>query len=189
VSVVRCSWAVGDPIMEDYHDTEWGVPLHDDRKLFEFIVLDLFQSGLSWRTILHKRAAFDAAFAHFEVDQIASFDDQDVARLMNDTGIVRNRLKVAATIANAKAVLKIRQSAGSLDHFLWALSDGNPVVNRFEAGNDVPAATEESTVMSRALKQEGMAFLGPVVCYAFMQGAGFVNDHLVSCFRYKELTN
>jgi DNA-3-methyladenine glycosylase I len=183
----RCPWAEGDTLMEQYHDTEWGVPVHDDRKLFEFMVLDLFQSGLSWRTILYKRAAFDSAFAHFDIARVAAFDESDKARLMSDAGIVRNRLKVDAAITNARQILKIQEKYGSLDRYLWGIVGSKTRVGTHTDNRHIPATTDDGIAMSRALKSEGFRFMGPVVTYAFMQGAGLVNDHLVSCFRYKEL--
>jgi DNA-3-methyladenine glycosylase I len=187
MSDTRCDWASGDPLMERYHDTEWGVPLHDNRKLFEFMVLDLFQSGLSWRTILHKRAAFDAAFDHFEVEKVARYGASDEARLMADAGIVRNRLKIEAAIHNARQVLVVTEQYGSLDRYLWDMVGGEPLRTNYRDGQDIPATSDESIRMSKTLKADGFKFMGPVVCYAFMQGAGLVNDHLVGCFRHSEL--
>jgi DNA-3-methyladenine glycosylase I len=187
MSVERCAWVGNDPLMIAYHDTEWGVPVHDDRKLFEYLVLDAFQAGLSWRIILNKRAGFDAAFEHFEPAKVAQFGPPDIDRLMSDTSIVRNRRKIEATIANALLVIKIQKDYGSLGAFLWGPSNGQAISCGYETSNLVPTTTKASDEMSKRLKDYGFKFFGPTVCYAFMQGAGFVNDHLRSCFRYSEL--
>jgi DNA-3-methyladenine glycosylase I len=172
-----------------YHDEEWGVPVHDDRKLFEYMVLDAFQAGLSWRTILNKRAGFDSAFAHFRPQVVAGFGLRDVERLMADPGIVRNRGKIESTIANARLVEEIQAEFGSLEARLWELGGGKTLVNRNEREADVPARSDVSHAMSQALRARGFTYVGPTVCYAFMQAAGMVNDHLVSCFRYAQLTH
>ena len=182
----RCDWApTGDPLYLEYHDQEWGTPSHDDRHLFEMLVLEGAQAGLSWSTILRKREGYRRAFAGFDADAVARFGAADVERLMADSGIVRNRLKVESAIANAHAVLAAREQHGSLDAFLWGLVPGAPL--RRGDGN-VPAETAESRSMSKALKRAGFRFVGPTVCYAFMQACGLVNDHTVDCFRYAELT-
>lgn len=185
--IQRCAWAGSDPLYLRYHDREWGVPVHSDRRLFEFLILEGAQAGLSWITILRKRPAYRAAFADFDAKTVARFGARDVRRLLNDAGIVRNRMKIAATIANARAVLAVQQEHGSLNRFLWSFTGGQPLVNRRQRLGDVPAATEESRAMSKALSQRGFRFVGPTICYAFMQAVGMVNDHVVDCFRYRPL--
>jgi DNA-3-methyladenine glycosylase I len=181
---IRCPWAGTDPLYIRYHDDEWGVPVHDDRRLFEFLVLEGAQAGLSWITILRKRPAYRAAFAHFDPRAVARFGARDVRRLLADAGIVRNRLKIDAAIDNARAVLAVQQEHGSLDRFLWSFTDGRPLVNRWRRRTDVPAETDVSRAMSKALRGRGFRFVGPTICYAFMQAVGIVNDHLVTCHRY-----
>jgi DNA-3-methyladenine glycosylase I len=183
----RCSWApLDDPEYLAYHDEEWGVPLHDDARLFEMLTLEGAQAGLSWSTILHKREGYRRAFAGFDVAKVARFTDAKVERLLQDPSIVRNRLKVASTVANAGASLEVRDEFGSLDTFLWGLVGGTPLVNRW-SGGDIPAETPASRAMSKELKRRGFRFVGPTVCYAFMQACGMVNDHATTCFRYAEL--
>ncbi len=172
--------------MRAYHDQEWGVPVHDDTKLFEFLVLDAFQAGLSWRTILYKRENFRKAFAEFDAARVARFDRRRIERLMGDAGIVRNRQKIEATVANARAVLKVRKQHGSLDRFLWELAEPRST-QCFRQSGEIPALTNVSKSMSKALLAQGFAFVGPTICYAFMQAAGMVNDHLVSCFRHADV--
>jgi DNA-3-methyladenine glycosylase I len=185
---VRCAWAgTADPLNLAYHDEEWGVPLHDDRKLFEFIVLEGAQAGLSWRTILGKRARYRHVFARFDPRRVARFGARDVARLLADPGIVRNRLKVTAAIDNARAVLAVQREAGSLDRHLWSFVGGKPIQNRWRTTRDVPAKTAEAEAMSRDLAKRGFRFVGPTICYAFMQATGMVNDHTVDCFRHRQL--
>ena len=184
----RCDWVVGAaPLYLDYHDGEWGVPSHDDRHLFELLILEGAQAGLSWATILRKRAGYQAAFSGFDVDAVARFRDDDVQRLLEDAGIVRNRAKIEAAIANARAVLRVRDEFGSLDTYLWRFVDGGPIQNHWRNLGELPAETRESQAMSKDLKRRGFKFVGPTICYAFMQAAGLVNDHLVSCFRYREV--
>jgi DNA-3-methyladenine glycosylase I len=186
---VRCGW-VGDgsdTVMRAYHDEEWGVPSHDDRHLFEMLVLEGAQAGLSWSTILNKRQGYRNAFAGFDPKKVARFDEAHVERLLLDPAIVRNRLKVNATVANARAVLDVQRAFGSLDAYLWSLVGGSPIVNRTTRGQQAPAETETSRAMSKDLKRRGFRFVGPTVCYAFMQATGMVNDHLTSCFRYREV--
>ena len=185
---LRCGWCGTDPLYVAYHDTEWGVPVHDDRRLFEFLILEGAQAGLSWLTILRKRAAYRAAFANFDAATVARFGARDVRRLLGDAGIVRNRLKVAAAIDNARAVLDVRERHGSLDAYLWSFVDGRPVQNRWSALRQVPAETDASRAMSKALRQQGFRFVGPTICYAFMQATGMVNDHLVDCFRHRQVS-
>jgi DNA-3-methyladenine glycosylase I len=185
---IRCAWAgTTDPLYLAYHDEEWGVPLHDDRKLFEFIVLEGAQAGLSWRTILGKRARYRQVFARFDPRRVARFGARDVTRLLADTGIVRNRLKVTAAIDNARAVLAVQRELGSLDQHLWSFVGGKPIQNRWRTIRDVPAKTAEAESMSRDLVKRGFRFVGPTICYAFMQATGMVNDHTVNCFRHRQL--
>ncbi len=182
----RCSWAGEDPAMIRYHDREWGVPLHRDRALFELLILEGAQAGLSWSTILHKRAAYRAAFDRFDAQKIARYNDQRVAVLLANPGIVRNRLKVAATISNARAFLEVRKEFGRFDRYIWSFVGGRPIQNRRHPG-EVPARSPESDAMSKDLVRRGFRFVGSTICYAFMQSAGLVNDHLVGCFRHSEL--
>jgi DNA-3-methyladenine glycosylase I len=186
-SVVRCPWPGEDPLMVAYHDTEWGTPLHDDQKLFEFLVLDAFQAGLSWSTILKKRENFRRVFDNFDYRKIARYDSKKVARLLADAGIIRNRLKIAATITNAKAFLKIQKEFGSFDRYIWQFVDNAPRRNNWQSLKQIPAKTAQSDTMSKDLKQRGFSFVGSTICYAFMQAAGMVNDHLDTCFRHKQV--
>jgi DNA-3-methyladenine glycosylase I len=184
----RCEWAPGaDPLYVAYHDEEWGVPSHDECHLYEMLTLEGAQAGLSWATILRKRAGYREAFAGFEPERVARFTSRDVERLLGDPGIVRNRLKVESTVANARAVLALRDAGESLDGLLWGFVDGEPRQNRRRTLADLPAQTDESRAMSRELKRRGFRFVGPTVCYALMQAVGMVNDHVVSCFRHAEL--
>ncbi len=178
----RCAWAA-DELHWDYHDTEWGVPVHDDRRLFEFLVLEGAQAGLSWSTILRKRDNYRKAFRDFDIAKVARFTAKDEARLLADAGIVRNRQKIAAAIGNAKAVLAIQKEFGSFDAWLWQFVDGAPRVNRPRALQDVPARTAQSDALSKALQARGFKFVGTTICYAFMQAVGIVDDHSVDCFR------
>jgi DNA-3-methyladenine glycosylase I len=183
--VKRCAWVPeGDPGYVAYHDVEWGVPSHGERHLFEMLTLEGAQAGLSWSTILRKREGYRAAFANFDAEQVARFTKRDVERLLGDPGIVRNRLKVESTVNNAKRVLELE----SLGDYLWAFVDGSPIVNRWRKLSEIPAETAESRAMSKDLKKRGFRFVGPTVCYAFMQATGLVNDHVVDCFRFAELT-
>jgi DNA-3-methyladenine glycosylase I len=186
--VRRCEWVPeGDPLYVAYHDEEWGVPSRDDRHLFELLILEGAQAGLSWATILRKREGYRRAFAGFDADAVARFGERDVERLLADPGIVRNRLKVESAIANARATLAVREERGSLSDYLWSAVGGEPKQNAWTALSEIPAETEESRAMSKDLKRRGFRFVGPTVCYAFMQAAGLVNDHVVDCFRYGEL--
>jgi DNA-3-methyladenine glycosylase I len=186
--LVRCGWAnESDPLYLAYHDEEWGVPSRDDRHLFELLVLEGAQAGLSWSTILHKRGGYRRAFAGFDAERVARFGERDVERLLGDAGIVRNRLKIASAIDNARAVLAVREERGSLADYLWEFVGGGPIVGRFRAVAEIPAETDESRAMSKDLKRRGFRFVGPTICYAFMQGVGMVNDHVKGCFRYREL--
>ena len=184
----RCKWAEGTgPGYVAYHDDEWGVPVHDDRKLFEFLVLDAMQAGLSWRTVLKKRESFRKACRQFDPQKIARFGKRDIERLMNDAGIIRNRLKIESAIANAKALIEVRQEFGSFDSYIWGFTGGKTIKNRWKELGQLPAESDESRAMSKDMKKRGFKFCGPVICYAFMQAAGMVNDHLGHCFRHKEL--
>lgn len=180
----RCFWAGDDPLMIDYHDREWGVPLHEDRALFELLVLEGAQAGLSWSTILRKRENYRAAFDGFDAAKIARYTDKRIAKLMADAGIVRNRLKIGAAIDNARAFLEVQKECGSFDSYIWGFVDGRPIRNRRRGKGDVPATTKQSDAMSKDLQRRGFRFVGSTICYAFMQSAGLVNDHLLSCFRY-----
>ena len=186
-SIVRCPWCGSDPLYRAYHDHEWGVPLHDEQRLFEMLTLEGAQAGLSWLTILRKREGYRKAFAGFDPQLVAGFGDADVARLLADPGIVRNRLKIASTISNARAVLEVQARYGSLDAFLWSFVDGVPIRNKWRSMAEIPASTPLSDVMSRELKRHGFRFVGSTICYAHMQATGMVNDHLVSCPRHAEL--
>ena len=180
-------WGPASPLMQAYHDTEWGVPQHDDRVLFEYLLLDGAQAGLSWETILNKRAAYRAAFARFDPRKVAAFTAADVRRLLADAGIVRNRLKIASAIGNAQLFLDVQREFGSFDAFVWRFVDGVPVRGRFKTWKSVPATTPQSDALSQELKRRGFKFVGSTICYAFMQAAGLVNDHLVSCPRQRAL--
>jgi DNA-3-methyladenine glycosylase I len=181
----RCAWPADDELMIQYHDEEWGMPLHDDRKLFEFLVLDAFQAGLSWRTVLYKREAFRRAFDDFNPKKIARYDDAKVETLMQDAGIIRNRLKIKAAITNAQYFLKVQQEFGSFDQYIWQFTDGKTLQHNIKASGQTPASSPESDAMSKALKKMGFKFVGTTICYAFMQASGMINDHLTSCFRHK----
>lgn len=183
----RCAWAGDDPRMIAYHDEEWGIPVHDDRVLFEFLILEGAQAGLSWATILNKREAYRRAFANFDPETVAHFDEADRARLLTDAGIVRNRLKIDAAITNAQIVLEVQEAHGSLDAYLWSFVDGVPIQNAWRTLDEVPTQTPCSVAMSKVLKKRGFRFVGPTICYAFMEAVGMVNDHVVDCFRHAEL--
>ena len=183
----RCAWAGDDPLYAAYHDREWGVPVHDDRLLFEFLILEGAQAGLSWITILRKREHYRRVFDDFDAQRIARYDTDKVASLLADPGIVRNRLKVAAAIANARAFLEVRREFGSFDAFIWDFVQGRPIQNRWASLSEIPAVSAESQAMSRALSKRGFRFVGPTICYAFMQAVGMVNDHTTDCFRHGEL--
>ncbi len=182
----RCSWAK-TPIEIDYHDQEWGVPLHDDQKLFEFLILEGAQAGLSWVTILKKRSAYRQAFLGFEIAKVARFRPAKTASLLRNAGIVRNRLKIESAIRNAKAAMAVQKEFGSLDAYLWQFAGGKPIRNTWKSLKQVPATSEESDALSKDLKKRGFNFVGSTICYAFMQAVGMVNDHTTDCFRYQEL--
>ena len=185
--IIRCNWAQKE-INIPYHDKEWGVPVHDDRLLFEFLILEGSQAGLSWDTILQKRARYREVFDHFDAQKIARYDATKVRTLLADPGIIRNRLKIASTISNAQAFLKVRQEFGSFASYLWQFVGGKPINNAWKLHKQVPAKTKESDAMSQDLKKRDFRFVGSTICYAFMQATGMVNDHLVTCFRYRQVS-
>jgi DNA-3-methyladenine glycosylase I len=186
--VKRCEWApVDSPVYLAYHDEEWGVPVHDDGHLFEMLTLEGAQAGLSWSTILNKREGYRRAFSGFEPGKVARFSSRSVDRLLSDPSIVRNRMKIESTVTNARAVLQVQEEDGSLDSYLWSFVEGSPKVNRFRKLGEIAAETPESKAMSKDMKRRGFRFVGPTVCYAFMQACGLVNDHVTSCFRWAEL--
>ncbi len=180
----RCNWTQNDLLMNAYHDEEWGLPLHDDTKLFEYLLLDAFQAGLSWKTILHKRENFRKAFDNFDYQKIALYNEAKIALLIQDPGIIRNKLKIYSSIGNAKAFMKIQAEFGSFDHYIWQFVHHKTIVNHWETLSMIPAKTPESDAMSKDMMKRGFKFVGSTICYAFMQAAGLVNDHLVSCYRY-----
>jgi DNA-3-methyladenine glycosylase I len=184
----RCGWSGDDGLMVEYHDSEWGVPVHDDRRLFEFLMLETAQAGLSWRTILHRREGYRRAFAGFDAEKVARFNRRKVESLLKDPGIIRNRLKVEGAVKNAKAFLAVQEEFGSFDAYVWRFVDGRPIVNRWKSMREVPAVTKEAETLSKDLKGRGFTFVGPTIVYAHMQATGMVNDHIVSCFRHKPLT-
>lgn len=187
--VVRCEWAdnKSKPLDIKYHDEEWGVPVHDDRALFEFLILEGAQAGLSWSTILNKRKNYRKAYDNFEPRKVAKYLDSRQKELLQNEGIVRNRLKVAASVTNAKAFLEVQKEFGSFDKYIWAFVGNNPIQNKWKTLKEIPATTNESDVMSKDLKRRGFKFVGSTICYAFMQATGMVNDHTINCFRYKKL--
>ena len=185
----RCPWCGQDPLYVAYHDNEWGVPVHNDRLLFEMLILEGAQAGLSWITILRKREHYRAAFKQFEANKISHFTSADVARLLKNEGIVRNRLKIESAIKNAKAFLAVQKEFGSFSHYVWSFVNHRPIVNKRKRMKGIPSTTSESDAMSRDLKKRGFSFVGPTICYAFMQACGLVNDHLVNCYRYSQVGN
>ncbi|HTD47644.1 MAG TPA: DNA-3-methyladenine glycosylase I [bacterium] len=184
---VRCDWAMGSPLMTAYHDAEWGVPVRDDRVLFEFLTLEGAQAGLNWLTILQKRREYRAAFAGFDPEKVARFDGRMRRSLLRNPGIVRNRLKIDSVITNARAILKVQQEFGSLSEYVWRFVGGTPIMNAWTSLREIPSQTSESRQMSKEMKKRGFAFVGPTTCYAFMQAVGMVNDHVVRCFRYTQV--
>lgn len=184
---IRCPWPSGDKLMIKYHDKEWGVPLHNDRKLFEFLILEGFQAGLSWRTILHKRENFRKAFDNFDFNKIAKYNKRKIKSLLKDAGIIRNKLKIEAAITNAKAYLQVRKEFGSFDKYIWSFLEGKPIDNKFKSLKELPVKTELSDKISEDLKKRGFKFVGSTIVYAHMQATGMVNDHLISCYRHKEV--
>lgn len=185
--VKRCSWAGDDPAMRTYHDTEWGVPLHDDRQLFEFLSLEGAQAGLSWSTVLNKRAAYRKAFRGFDIARVARMTDKALEKLMDDPGIIRNRLKIYSTRNNARAALKVIDEIGSLDKYFWSFVGGKPIRNKWAGRGDVPATSEISDRLSKDMKKRGFNFVGSTIVYAHMQATGMLNDHVLDCFRYKQV--
>lgn len=183
----RCEWCGADPIYVKYHDREWGVPVHNDRKLFEFLVLEGAQAGLSWLTVLKRREGYRKAFAEFDAEKVARFTEKRIERLLQDPGIIRNRQKVEAAVANARAFLKVQEEFGSFDSYSWRFVGGKRIVNRWRRDSELPATSKESDSFSRDLKQRGFKFVGSTIIYAHMQAVGMVNDHVVTCFRYKEV--
>jgi len=183
----RCAWCLGDPVDEDYHDSEWGVPVHDDRVLFEFLILEGAQAGLSWRTILHKREGYRQAYADFDPARVARFDETWVAEQVNNPGVVRHRGKLERSIDNARAFLEIQAEHGRFADYLWDFVDGEPIINGWRRMGQVPATTPLSDRLSKDLKRRGFRFVGPTICYAYLQAVGVVNDHLVDCFRHVQL--
>ncbi len=185
----RCEWVTEDPIYIDYHDKEWGVPVHDDRRLFESLVLDGMQAGLSWLIILKKRENFRRAFDHFDPQKVARYDERKIDELVQNAGIIRNKLKIQAAVHNARAFLEVQEKFGSFDAFIWDFVDGRTIINSWKSIRELPATSPESEKMSKTLRQLGFRFVGPTICYAFMQAVGMVNDHIVDCFRYAELNS
>ena len=183
----RCEWGTSSVLYIEYHDSEWGVPVHDERLLFEFLILEGAQAGLSWSTILNKRQAYIQAFDNFEPSKVASYDDAKVQQLLANPGIVRNRLKIQAAIQNARSFLKVQDQYGSFDAYIWQFVDGKPVQNSWKSLQEIPATTKESDAMSKELKKRGFTFVGSTICYAFMQAVGMVNDHTIDCFRWQEV--
>ncbi len=183
----RCRWATHNPQMIEYHDKEWGIPIHDDQLLFEFLILEGAQAGLSWSTILQKRENFRKAFDYFDAHKIAQYSDQKIEELMNNEGIIRNRLKINAVIANAKTFLEVQREFDSFDKYIWQFVNHKPIINKFKELSELPSKSGQSELMSKDLKKRGFKFVGPTICYAFMQAVGMVNDHTIDCFRYNEI--
>ncbi|MBC8334892.1 MAG: DNA-3-methyladenine glycosylase I [Anaerolineales bacterium] len=186
-NLIRCPWPTNDPLYIRYHDEEWGLPVHDERKLLAKLILDGAQAGLSWITILRKRENYWEAFDQFDAEKMARYDEKKIAELMGNAGIVRNRQKINSTIKNAQSYLRLKDELGSFDDYLWGFVDGKPIVNALQTEKDYLAISPESEAMSKDLKKRGFSFVGPTICYAFMQAVGMVNDHVVSCFRYEEV--
>jgi DNA-3-methyladenine glycosylase I len=187
-TLIRCAWSGNNPLMIEYHDKEWGVPVHDDRMLFEFLILEGAQAGLSWQTVLNKRDNYRKAFGNFEAKKIARYTAADTARLMANPGIIRNRLKIDAAIQNARAFLRTQKEFGSFDAYVWRFAGGKPIDHKITSGKEIPATTKESDALSKDLLKRGFSFVGSTICYAFMQAVGMVNDHGVRCFRYEEVS-
>jgi len=183
----RCEWGTVSQLYIDYHDNEWGVPIHDDRTLFEFLILECAQAGLSWETVLKKRENYRKAFSNFDPVKVSRYSDKKVEALMGNKGIIRNRLKITSAIKNAERFLEVQKEFGSFDTYIWQFVNGKPITNRFKSIQEIPATTKESDAMSKDLKKRGFTFVGPTICYAHMQATGMVNDHIVGCFRYKEI--
>jgi DNA-3-methyladenine glycosylase I len=189
INMRSCEWPSGDPLMIEYHDLEWGVPIHNDKKHFEFFLLDCFQAGLSWRTVLHKRKNFEEAFDHFDFRKVAEYGSDKIDVLLQDAGIIRNKAKINATIQNARLFLQIEKEFGSFDAFIWQFTGGRTLHNKWKKINDIPPSSKESDAMSNELVRRGFKFVGTTICYSYMQAAGMINDHLIYCYRYKELKN
>ncbi|TFG15103.1 MAG: DNA-3-methyladenine glycosylase I [Promethearchaeota archaeon] len=185
--VYRCEWSNYNKLMREYHDKEWGVQTHDDRTLFEFLILEGAQAGLSWNTILQKRENYRNAFDNFDCEKISQYNESKIEELINNDGIIRNRLKMNAAVLNAKALLKVKKEFGSFDHYIWQFVNYKPIIHKFKTFSELPSSTRESEMMSKDLKKRGFKFIGPTICYAFMQAVGMVNDHVVDCFRYDEI--
>jgi DNA-3-methyladenine glycosylase I len=185
----RCEWATSSELLRSYHDDEWGVPIHDDRTLFEFLILEGAQAGLSWSTVLKKREGYRKAFDNFDARKISKYSEKAFSRLLTNSEIIRNRLKITAAITNARAFLRVQKEYGSFDRYIWQFVNGEPIRNSWRKMTDIPSSTPQSDAMSRDLIKRGFKFVGPTICYAFMQAVGMVNDHVVGCFRYKELRN
>ena len=185
--LIRCAWSEADELYIEYHDKEWGLPLHDEHRLFEMLILEGAQAGLSWSTILHKRAAYRQAFDHFDPQKVARYNQAKIARLMSNAAIIRNKAKINAAIGNARSFLETQAEFGNFDKYIWQFVDGKPLINRRKSLKQIPAETAESRAMSKDLKARGFRFVGPTICYAFMQATGMVNDHLLECFRYEEV--
>jgi len=185
----RCEWANRSDLEQAYHDTEWGTPVHNDRKLFEFLILEGAQAGLSWSTILKKREGYRQAFDNFDVKKISAYSEDNIAELLNNSEIIRNRLKINSAVTNARAFLSVQKEFGSFDAYIWQFVDGKPIRNAWKKSAEIPAKTPESVAMSNDLKKKGFTFVGPTICYAFMQAVGMVNDHIVDCFRYDDINN
>ncbi len=185
--VKRCGWCGTDPLYVKYHDEEWGIPVHDDTKHFEMIILDGAQAGLSWLTVLRKRENYRKAFDRFNPKKVAKYDEEKVEALLNNPGIIRNKLKVRSAVTNAQAFLKVKKEFGSFDKYIWQFVNGKPIINKWKSIKELPATSKESDAISKDLKKRGFKFVGSTICYAYMQAAGMVNDHIVSCFRYKKL--
>jgi DNA-3-methyladenine glycosylase I len=183
----RCNWTKDDKLMNAYHDNEWGIALHDDLKLFEYLVLDTFQAGLSWKTVLHKRENFRKAFDNFDYKKIAVYDEDKIIKLIQDVGIIRNKLKIISTITNASAFIKVQEEFGSFDKYIWQFVNYKTIINKWENLSDLPSKTSESDAMSKDMTKRGFKFAGSTICYAFMQAAGMVNDHIISCYRHNEI--
>ncbi len=186
---IRCEWGTVSQLYIDYHDNEWGVPVHDDRTLFEFLILEGAQAGLSWETVLKKRENYRKAFSSFDTVKISRYGDKKIEALLGNKGIIRNRLKITSAINNAKRFLEVQKEFGSFDTYIWEFVNGKPITNRFKSVSEIPATTKVSDAMSKALKKRGFKFVGSTICYAHMQATGMVNDHIVGCYRYKEIKN
>ena len=185
--IKRCEWGNFNKLMQEYHDKEWGVPIHNDRKLFEFLILEGVQAGLNWNTILQKRKRYRYVFDDFNYEKISQYNQQKLDELMNDEGIIRNKLKINATVTNARAFLKIQKEYGTFNNYIWKFVNFKPLIHKFKNLSEIPSQTKESEAMSKELKKKGFKFVGPTICYAFMQAVGMVNDHIIDCYRYNEI--